>query len=103
MLNADLALGHAAVIIVSCFALALPEGFKNEDREALNARLNVEIASLRESGAHVDVITPSEGFLRLTQFGAKMLDSSLIPDAFQLGGQQAPVEAGRLDRIWYRN
>jgi NTE family protein len=101
MLNADLALGHNAVIIVSCFALALPEGVKNEDWEALNARLNAEIASLRESGARVSVITPSEGFLRLTQLGTKMLDPSLVPAAVQLGGQQALLEAARLDRIWY--
>ncbi|MFG1465614.1 patatin-like phospholipase family protein [Xanthobacter sp. DSM 24535] len=79
MLNADLASGHTAVIIVSCFTLALPEGLKNEDHETLKARLNAEIASLRESGARVDVITPSEGFLGLTQFGARMLDPSLVP------------------------
>jgi NTE family protein len=103
MLNADLASGHSAMIIVSCFALALPEGVRNEDREALNARLNAEIASLRESGAHVDVITPNEGFLGLTQFGARMLDPSLVPAAVQLGHQQAIVEAVRLDRIWYPN
>jgi NTE family protein len=103
MLNADLAASHSAVIIVSCFALALPEGVRNEDREALNTQLNAEIASLRESGTRVHVITPSEGFLVLTQFGAKMLDSSLVPDAFQLGGQQALLEAARLDHIWYHN
>lgn len=103
MLNADLAAGQSAVIIVSCFALVLPEGVGNEDREALNAQLNAEITALRESGARVNVITPSEEFLGLTQFGAKMLDPSLIPDAFQLGRQQALLEAARLDHIWYHN
>jgi hypothetical protein len=75
----------------------------NEDREALNVGLIAEIAFLRDSGSHVDVIAPSEGFLCLRQIGAKMLDSSLIPDAFQLGVQHTLVEVGRLDRIWHRN
>lgn len=103
MLNADLASGHNAIIIVSCFALTLPKGFSNEDREVLNEKLNEEIAALRAAGARVDTITPSEGFLSLTQFGSKMLDPSLVPAAAQLGQQQAPVEAARLDRIWFPN
>jgi NTE family protein len=100
MLNADLVPNHAAVIVVSCFALALPEGVNNDDQEILNTRLNAEIIGLRESGARVDVITPSAEFLELTQRGARMLDPSLIPSAFQIGLRQAAEDANRLDPIW---
>jgi NTE family protein len=102
LLNADLAQGHAAVIIVSCFALELPEGFKGEDQKTLNASLHREITTLREAGAHVDVITPSAEFLNLTRYGTRMLDTSLIPEAFQMGERHATQEASRLHRLWYR-
>jgi NTE family protein len=88
LLNADLAQGHAVVITVSCFAL--------------NAGLDAEIATLRESGSHVDVITPSAEFLSLTHNGARMLDSSLIPEAFLLGSGQATREAGGIHPAWYQ-
>jgi NTE family protein len=103
LLNADFARGHAAVIIVSCFTLVFPEGFGSEDQKALNASLHAEIATLRESGAHVDLITPSAEFSTLTGNGAGMLDTSLTPDAVQMGLRQASQEASGIHRIWYQN
>jgi len=100
MLNADLATGYAAVIVVSCFALVLPAGVKNADQDALNASLAAEIARLREHGASVNVITPSAEFLDLTQHGAKMLDVSLAAEAFQIGARQAVQEAMHVDAVW---
>jgi NTE family protein len=89
MLNADLALGYASVIVVSCFAL--------------NESLHSEIDTLRKSTAQVDVITPSEEFLKLTRGGTRMLDTSLIPDAFQMGLRQAAQEASAISPLWYQN
>jgi NTE family protein len=100
MLNADLATGYDAVIVVSCFPLVLPAGVNNPDREILNASLNAEIAGLREHGAHVDVVTPNGEFLKLTEYGTRMLDVSLIPEAFQIGAGQAVQEAFRIDAVW---
>lgn len=99
-LNADLARGHTAVIVVSCFALVFPDGFKNEDQKALNASLLAEIATLRESGSHVDVLTPSVEFLSLTGNGTKMLDTSLIPEAFKMGLRHAAGDGGGIHPVW---
>ncbi|WP_263359091.1 patatin-like phospholipase family protein [Acidicapsa ligni] len=102
-LNADRATGHDAVIVVSCSPLVLPAGVNNPDRETLNAGLNAEIAGLREHGAQVDVVTPSAAFLKLTEYGARMLDVSLVPEAFQIGTRQAVQEALRIDAVWRRD
>jgi len=100
MLNADLATGYAAVIVVSCFTLVLPAGVKDADQEAMNASLDAEIARLREQGARVNVITPSVEFLDLTRHGARMLDVSLASEAFQIGARQAVQEAMHVDAVW---
>ncbi len=101
MLNADLATGYAAVIVVPCFALVLPAGVKDADQDALNASLDAEIAHLREQGARVHVITPSAEFLALTQHGAQMLDVNLAAEAFQIGARQAVQKAMHVD-VWWR-
>ena len=100
MLNADLATGHDIVVVVSCFPLTLPEGFKNDDQRALNARLNSEITSLQEAGAQVVTIEPSKALLVLTQGGSRMLDISLAPEAFQIGAQQAVTEINYVQPVW---
>lgn len=100
MLNADLAVGYASVIVISCFALALPLGSKGADQEAMNAGLVAEIAGLRQGGAEVEVIAPGPEFLALTHNGAKMLDGSLMPEAWQIGASQAVREANRVGASW---
>jgi NTE family protein len=100
VLNADLASGHSAIIVVSCFPLALPEGVRDEDRELLNAELTADIDALRQEGSVVDLISPSRDFLALTEGGTRMLDASLAAGAFVLGVQQARDEGARLDPSW---
>jgi NTE family protein len=100
MLNADLVPRHSAVIVVSCFPLALPEGFGNEDQHFLNAGLVAEIDTLRRSGTNVDVITPNHDFLALTDHGTRMLDTSLIAEAFQIGARQASNAINNLHTSW---
>lgn len=100
MLNSDLASGHTVVIVVSCFALVLPEGVENIYQKMLNATLEAEIASLRSTGACVNVITPGAEFLDLTQAGTKMLDAGLSPEAYKIGTRQAIQEAPYLHSLW---
>ena len=100
MLNSDLASGHGAVIVVSCFALFLPEGVGNMFQRTLSAGLEAEIAALRRTAACVNVITPCADFLDLTQGGSRMLDAGLSPEAHEIGAQQAIQEAPRLHALW---
>lgn len=100
MLNADLAPGHCAVIVVSCFPLAPPEGVGSEGPHPVNSGPVSEIEALRAAGADVDVIAPGPEFLALTGGGARMLDPTLVPLAFQIGMQQAICAARHLQAAW---
>jgi NTE family protein len=100
MLNADLAAGHTVVFVVSCFALAVPRGISNPHLETLNAALKSELATIRDSGAVLEVVTPSEEFLALTTGGTNMLDPGLVPDAYRAGARQSETTADRLAAIW---
>jgi NTE family protein len=100
MLNADLAVGHALVIVVSCFALTLPHGLSNAHLETLNAALESELATIRKSGSVLEVVTPNDEFLALTTGGTNMLDPGLARDAYRAGLQQSETAADRLGTIW---
>ncbi len=100
MVNADLVPGHCAVIVVSCFPLAPPEGLGSESPQPVNSGPISEIEALRAAGANVDVIAPGPDLLALTGGGARMLDPTLVPQAFQIGLQQAIGEASRINAAW---
>ncbi len=50
-LNADLAAGYAAVVVVSCLALTLPEGFSDPVFDAIAGQIEAELAVLRSARA----------------------------------------------------
>ncbi|MCJ1460220.1 hypothetical protein MMC28_010599 [Mycoblastus sanguinarius] len=99
MLNSDLAAGYASVVVVSCFALTAPQD-SNDTTTTLNRALVDEFESLRRSGSAVEVVTPDEAFLALTKKGTMMLNTSLVPDAYELGKRQALSVADRIHRLW---
>jgi NTE family protein len=80
-LNADLAVGYDAVVLISCFPLDPAD--------------EVDIAALRCGGAQVSMVTPGN---RLGD--ANMLDHRLIGWAYEIGLSQAQTEAGQLARGW---
>jgi NTE family protein len=98
-LNADLAFGHARVVIISCLALEEPPA-ANPAAAALNRSLRSEIESLRTGGAAVGVVAPDAAFLALTVNGTRMLDNSLVPEAYEAGRRQALDEATRVRTAW---
>jgi NTE family protein len=100
MLNADVAAGHARVIVVSCFALTVPRGMSSPHRETLNAALERELAAIRTSGSVLQVITPSGEFLDLTAGGTRMLDPAVVRDAYQAGIRQSDNAADCLGAVW---
>ena len=99
-LNADLAAGHTAVIIVSCLAMALPEGITDPVFEATAAQIEAELAVLRGSGASVEIIVPGAEFLEVSGWGAELMNPSRVAGAYEAGVRQAVAEAGRLQAIW---
>ncbi|WP_454885387.1 patatin-like phospholipase family protein [Sphingomonas oryzagri] len=100
MLNADLASGYAAVLVVSCFPLSSPPDAQGNAPDARSAGPRAEIDSLRATGAAIDLLSPNEAFLELTQYGAKMLDGSLAPAAFRIGLEQGAQQAADLSDVW---
>ena len=99
-LNADLAAGHAAVIVVSCMALALPEGFSDPMFGAISRQLEAEFTLVRDSGAALEIVGPGQEFLDISGWGANLMNPALTADAYQAGVRQAAVEADRLRAVW---
>ncbi len=99
-LNADLAAGHAAAIVVSCLAMALPEGITDPVFEAIAAQIEAELAVLRDGGAAVEIISPSAEFLEVSGWGNELMNPSRVSGAYEAGIRQAAAEADRLHAIW---
>ncbi len=99
-LNADLATGHAAVVVVSCLALALPEGISDPVFDATAAQIEAELAVLRDGGAAVEIIGPGAEFLEVSGWGAELMNPARAAGAYEAGVRQAAAEAGRLRAIW---
>ena len=99
MLNADLAKGFGRVVVISCFDLSSPLTAP-EPVKALNNALNGEIEQLRAQGSSVEVITPNEEFLVLSEYGAKMFDASRVPAACEIAKAQARREIDRIRNNW---
>ena len=99
-LNADLAAGHDAVIVVSCLALALPEGLSDPAFDAASRQRETELAAVRDSGAALEVVGPGPEFLEVSGWGANLMNPALAADAYQAGLRQAAVEAERLRSVW---
>ncbi len=99
-LNADLAAGHAAVLVVSCLAMAMPEGITDPVFEAIAAQIEAELAVLRDGGAAVEIISPGAEFLEVSGWGTELMNPSRVSGAYEAGIRQAAAEADRLHAIW---
>ena len=90
--NADLATGHDLVVLV---ALRVGGGAA---AGPLTARLDEEIASLREGGAEVVLITPDEA--SQAAFGVNLMDFHRRPDAVRAGLAQGAALASGIAACW---
>jgi NTE family protein len=99
-LNADLAAGHAAVIVVSCLAMVLPAGINDPVFDAIAAQIEAELAVLRDGGAAVEIIAPGAEFLEVSGWGAELMNPSRVAGAYEAGVRQAAAEADRLRALW---
>jgi NTE family protein len=99
-LNADLAAGHDAVIVVSCMALALPAGISDPMFDAMSGQLEAELTAVRDSGGALEVVGPGPEFLEISGWGANLMNPALTAGAYQAGLRQAAAEAERLRSVW---
>jgi NTE family protein len=99
-LNADLARGHDAVLVVSVMPLALPPGLEDERFQRFFDAQAAEIEDLRAAGAQVELIVPDAEFLALSGYGMTLMDFSLVPSAVEAGRRLGKAEAPRIAAIW---
>jgi NTE family protein len=88
--NFDLAEGFERVIAVA----VIPAGAA----AFMAARIDPELAQLRRSGAHVELITPDAGSLEA--FGPNLMDASRQAAVLDAGVKQGRAEAVRIRSVW---
>ena len=99
-LNADLASGHDAVVVISVMMTELPAGIEDPRLQAFFARQKAGVDGLRAAGAAVETIEPDAEFLTLSGMGMALMDFSLVGAAADAGVRLGKQEAERLRAIW---
>jgi NTE family protein len=99
-LNADLAMGHDAVVAVSCMALDPPAGAMPDLLAGLLPGTKQRLEDLRASASAVEVIVPSDEFGELSGWGRDLMDVSRTAAAFEAGRRQGADEVERIGRLW---
>ena len=88
--NFDLAEGFGRVIAVA----VIPAGAA----AFMAARIDPELAQLRRSGSHVELITPDAASLDV--FGPNLMDASRQAAVLEAGFRQGRAEAVRIRSVW---
>ncbi|MBI2705508.1 MAG: patatin-like phospholipase family protein [Actinobacteria bacterium] len=99
-LNADLADGHDAVVVVSCMPLELPPFLDDPRILRFFEREREGIDALRATGAEVEVIVPDEEFLMISGMGMFLMDFTKVQTAADAGLRLAKQHADRIAAIW---
>jgi NTE family protein len=99
-LNADLAVGAGAAIVVSCLPLEPPPDLTDPVIRRHRAKLAADIAAVRDSGTDLAMVTPDDEFLALSGWGRHLMDHSRAADAYAAGLHQATNEVSRLAAVW---
>jgi NTE family protein len=100
-LNATLAVGHDHVVVVSCFALTLPDGAADPAALAAARGQLAEVDQLHTSAADVTLIEPSRHFLDISGWGADVMDTSRAREAHEAGIRQADETAVEQLSAWH--
>lgn len=93
--NADMARGHDAVVVV---AVRPDGGQAGAAAERMRARLEGELAALREAGARVTLVTPDEA--SRAAFGPNLMDARRRPGAAEAGLAQGRAQAAAMAAFW---
>lgn len=100
MVNADVAAGHDAVLVVSCTLLELPEGFALPGLDAAFGATRAQLNRLRDDGTKVETVVPGAEMLEVSGWGMNLMDFSLAGAAYEAGLRQGEAEATRLAGFW---
>lgn len=90
--NADLAAGHARVLVLS------PFGGRSRHPLEWRMQLAAQVDELRAGGSSVETIFPDDASLQA--FGTNMMDLSTRPPAARAGYDQGRGLAGHLTEFW---
>ncbi|MGW2377504.1 MULTISPECIES: patatin-like phospholipase family protein [Kitasatospora] len=90
--NADLAAGHARVLVLS------PFGGRTRHPLEWRMQLAAQVDELRAAGSSVETVFPDDAALKA--FGTDMMDLSTRPPAARAGYDQGRALAGRLAEFW---
>lgn len=99
-LNADLAVGVKAAVVVSCMPLELPPGLDDPRISRLLGRARTEVDAIRAAGAEVALIVPDLEFLTISGFGMNLMDFSQVGAAADAGQRLGKAEADRIAAVW---
>jgi NTE family protein len=92
--NADVAKGHARVVLVA-LRIGGPDPAQAERQKAI---LDREIKALTDEGAKVELVTPDAP--SQTAFGANLMDARVRPAAAKAGLDQGRALAATLEQFW---
>jgi NTE family protein len=122
-LNADLAKGNHAVLVVSVTTLSTPappassastgpaasdgsgsdgSGSDGSGAGPLVPAIADEFSALSSSGAAVMTIEPNAEFLELSRWGSSLMDVGKAGEAFLMGLRQGLEESDRISSLWAR-
>ncbi len=96
-LNATIATGHDTVLVVSCFALDVPDDFPT----AAVARLQrAELDAVRATGSDVVLVQPDQEFNEISGWGAEVMNPDRTPPAYQAGRRLGATLVDAVQRSW---
>lgn len=100
MVNADVASGHDAVVVVSCTLLDIPKELSTPELDAVFQATLGRIEQLESGGSKVETIVPGAEMLEISGFGLNLMDFTRAAAAFEAGVRQGKEEAARIGAIW---
>jgi NTE family protein len=100
MVNADVASGHDAVVVVSCTLLDIPKELSTPELDAVFGATVGQIDGLRSGGSKVETVVPGAEMLEISGFGLNLMDFTRAAAAFEAGVRQGKEEATRIGAIW---
>ena len=96
--NADLAVGHDSVLIVTLMTRERMAGAADDRLARLFQTMDGEQKALADSGANVEIVGPDEGAAKV--MGLNLMDAAVGPAAAAEGLRQGEAIAERIGRFW---